>query len=52
MARGGAKVPECATLGSATHVVTGDRRHLLPLATDQGIAIITAADFLAIAASG
>jgi uncharacterized protein len=33
-------------LGGATHVVTGDRRHLLPLGAFQGIAIVTAADFL------
>ena len=43
------KVLECAEVGGATHVVTGDRRHLLPLGSFQGIAIVTAADFLAIA---
>jgi predicted nucleic acid-binding protein len=40
------KVLECATLGGATHVVTGDRRHLLPLGVFQGIEIVTAAEFL------
>jgi len=40
------KVLECAVAGSATHIVTGDRRHLLPLQAYQGIAILSAADFL------
>lgn len=39
------KVIECAVVGSATHIITGDRRHLLPLGSYQGIVIITAADF-------
>lgn len=37
---------ECAVVGSATHIVTGDKRHLLPLGIYQGIYIISAADFL------
>lgn len=37
---------ECAVVGSATHIVTGDKRHLLPLGSYQGISIISAADFL------
>ncbi|MCH8294559.1 putative toxin-antitoxin system toxin component, PIN family [Candidatus Poribacteria bacterium] len=41
------KVLECAVVGGATHIVTGDRRHLLPLGSYQGIPIVTAADFLA-----
>jgi putative PIN family toxin of toxin-antitoxin system len=41
------KVLECAVAAGATHIVTGDRRHLLPLGTYQGISIVTAADFLA-----
>ena len=41
------KVIECAVVGSATHIVTGDRRHLLPLRSYQGILIVTAANFLA-----
>jgi uncharacterized protein len=40
------KVLECATVAGATHVVTGDRRHLLPLGVFQGIQIVTDADFL------
>ncbi len=40
------KIIECAVVGSATHIVTGDRRHLLPLDSYQGILIVTAADFL------
>jgi len=39
-------VLECAAAGSATHIVTGDRRHLLPLGQFQDIPIVTAADFL------
>lgn len=41
------KVLECAAIAGATHIVTGDRRHLLPLRNFQGIPIMTAADFLA-----
>ena len=40
------KVLECAVVGSATHIVTGDRRHLLPLGIYQGIRIVTPAEFL------
>jgi putative PIN family toxin of toxin-antitoxin system len=40
------KVLECAVQAGATHIVTGDRRHLLPLGSFQGIAIVSAADFL------
>jgi len=43
------KVLECAATAGATHIITGDRRHLLPLGTFQGIPILTAADFLAVA---
>jgi uncharacterized protein len=41
------KVLECGVAASATHIVTGDRRHLLPLRSFQGIVIVTVADFLA-----
>jgi putative PIN family toxin of toxin-antitoxin system len=44
------KVLECAEVASATHIVTGDRRHLLPMGSFKGIPIVTAADFLAVAA--
>lgn len=40
------KVIECALVHGATHIVTGDRKHLLPLRNYQGIFIVTAADFL------
>jgi len=40
------KVLQCAVAAAATHIVTGDRRHLLPLASYQGIPIVTAAEFL------
>ena len=42
------KVVECAVVGKATHIVTGDRRHLLPMRSYQNIAIVTASDFLAL----
>lgn len=38
-------VVECAVLGKATHIVTGDK-HLLSLINYQNISIIKAADFL------
>jgi uncharacterized protein len=44
------KVLECAEVAGATHIVTGDRRHLLPMGSYKGIPIVTAADFLAISA--
>ena len=40
------KVIECAVVGLATHIITGDRRHLLPLGSYKTIHIVTAADFL------
>jgi predicted nucleic acid-binding protein len=40
------KVIECAVNGPATHVVSGDRRHLLPLGVYQGISIVSPAEFL------
>jgi len=45
------KVLETAVVAAATHVVTGDRRHLIPIGTFQGIAIVSPADFLAVAAA-
>lgn len=38
---------ECAIVGSATHIVTGGQKHLLPLESYQGILIVKPADFLA-----
>lgn len=40
------KVLECAVVGGATYLVTGDRHHLLPLRSYQDISIVSAADFL------
>ena len=40
------KIIECAIVGGATHIVTGAKRHLLPLKNYQGIHIVTAIDFL------
>ena len=41
------KIIECAVVGEANYIVTGDRRHLLPLGSYQGVRILTATDFLA-----
>lgn len=41
------KVLECAVIGGATHIVSGDRRQVLPLGGYRGIVIVSAADFLA-----
>ena len=40
------KIIECAVVGSATHIITGDH-HLLSLGSYQNIQIVTAADFYA-----
>lgn len=37
---------ECAVLGGATHIVSGDRRHLLSMRAYGSIPIVTPADFL------
>ena len=37
---------ECALVGNATHIITGDRRHLLPLESYEGILIVKPTDFL------
>jgi uncharacterized protein len=43
------KVLECAVVAGAAHLVTGDRRHLIPLGSFQGIRIITPAEFFILA---
>lgn len=43
-------VVECAVIGNATHIVTGDK-HLLSLTNYQGIAILKAAEFVALLSS-
>lgn len=40
------KVLECAVVGGASYIVSGDRRHVLPLGSYRGIAIVSAADFV------
>ncbi len=40
-----------AVAAHAELIVTGDRRHLLPIGSHQGIAILTAQDALAVLAS-
>ena len=39
-------VLQAAIEGYATHIVTGDKKHLLPLKAYQGIPIVTPQDFL------
>jgi|CXWL01.1.fsa_nt_gi putative PIN family toxin of toxin-antitoxin system len=46
------KVLECAVVGGATHIVSGDRRHVLPLGSYQGISIVSPAQFLQLASAG
>lgn len=41
---------ECALVGGASHIVTGDKRHLLPLNGYRGLTILSPADFLDLAA--
>lgn len=43
-------VVECAVMGNATHIVTGDK-HLLSLTNHQGIVILKAAEFVALLSS-
>lgn len=42
------RVLECAVAAGASHIVTGDQRHLLPLGSFQGITIVSPAGFLTI----
>lgn len=36
---------ECALAGAATYIITGDRRHLLPIGSYQGIRILSPTEF-------
>jgi len=45
---GDEKVLECGLAAEAEIIVTGDKRHLLPLRSFRGIAIVSPADFLRI----
>ena len=42
------RILECAMEASADYLVTGDRRHLLPLGEHQGIRILNAPRFLSV----
>jgi putative PIN family toxin of toxin-antitoxin system len=42
------RVLECAVEGQADYIVTGGKKHLLPLGTFQGIRIVSPRDFLAV----
>lgn len=43
---------ECAVVGHANYIVTGDKKHLLPLQNYQGIEIVNAANFLSLMGQG
>lgn len=45
------KILETAMSAGATHVVTGDQQHLIPLNNFLGIAVVSPADFLAVVAA-
>ena len=40
------RILECAVEGGARYIVSGDKKHLLPLKKYRGIVILSAADFL------
>ena len=40
------RILECATEARSDYIVTGDRKHILPLGQVEGIPIVTAAEFL------
>jgi predicted nucleic acid-binding protein len=42
------RVLECAVEGKADYIVTGDKKHLLPHGTFQGIQIVSPRDFLTV----
>ena len=42
------RILECATEASADYLITGDRRHLLPLEEHQGVTMLNAPRFLAV----
>lgn len=44
------KILECSAVGGASHIVTGDHQHLLPLGSFEGVPIVTPAEFLSIVA--
>lgn len=45
-------VLECAVIGRANYIITGDKKHLLPLQNYQGIEIVNAANFLSLMGQG
>jgi predicted nucleic acid-binding protein len=40
------RILECAAAAKSDYIVTGDKRHILPLGTYAGIPIVKVADFL------
>ncbi len=41
-------VLECAVVGEADYIVSGDKRHLLPIGDYEGIRVVSSAEFLAL----
>ncbi|MBR8827960.1 MAG: putative toxin-antitoxin system toxin component, PIN family [Gomphosphaeria aponina SAG 52.96 = DSM 107014] len=42
------KIIECAIVGLANYIITGDKKHLLPIGNYQGISIVNGTNFLQI----
>jgi predicted nucleic acid-binding protein len=40
------RILECAVAGRVDYLITGDKKHILPLASIQGIPIVGVAEFL------
>jgi putative PIN family toxin of toxin-antitoxin system len=40
------RILECAVAGRVDYLITGDKKHILPLASFQGIRIVSVAEFL------
>jgi putative PIN family toxin of toxin-antitoxin system len=40
------RILECAVTGRVDYLITGDKKHILPLGSIQGIPIVTVAEFL------
>ena len=40
------RILECAVAGRVDYLITGDKKHILPLASIQGIPIVSVAEFL------
>ena len=46
------RILECAVAASADYLITGDRRHLLPLELHRGVSILSSPRFLSVLSDG